>query len=103
MGLIRYGIHKPLEQEANRLLSESLKGVTRYADKADILTPWKEESRRRREVLVSTGAPDAATRRGQFSRVANPASPHLNSIQGVSRPGRISRAEVTEKTHRPDV
>lgn len=85
---LRRGVHAALEAEANRLLRESLKGVTKHSDKADILTPWKEAERYRREVYVASGVPDASTRRGVFHRSTNPARPELNSRDGVSRPRR---------------
>ena len=64
MGTIRRGVHRLLEDEANRLIKESLQGVTKHSEKADILTPWKEQARYRREVYVSTGVPDSAMRLG---------------------------------------
>jgi len=82
---LRRGIHPALEAEANRLLKESLAGVTRHADKADILTPWKETERRRREVYVRDGVPDPATRKGMYHRATNPARPELNSRDGIAR------------------
>lgn len=93
MTSIRRGVHKPLEDEANRLIRESLKGVTKHSEKADILTPWKEGERYRREVYVASGSPDQATRKGIFHRVANTSRPELNSRDGVSRqrPGGGSR------------
>lgn len=86
MARMRSGVHRPLEDEANRLIRESLRGVTKHSDKADILTPWKEAERHRREVYVATGSPDPATRRGVFHRSLNPARPELNSRDGVARP-----------------
>lgn len=94
MSGVRRGVHRPLEDEANRLIRESLKGVTKHSEKADILTPWKEAERYRREVYVSSGVPDQATRRGMFHRVTNASRPELNSRDGVARqrPGGASRA-----------
>lgn len=76
---LRRGTHAPLEEAADALLKESLRGVTRHSDKSDLLTPWKEQERRRREVYVPSGTPDSANRAGIFHRVINPTSPHLNS------------------------
>ena len=87
---MRRGIHLSLEEAANGLLKESMRGITRHADKSDILTPWKEQERRRREVYVPSGTPDAANRSGIFHRATNPASPHLNSRGGSVRGRRIS-------------
>lgn len=83
---LRRGTHAGLEAEANRMLRESLRGVTKHSAKSDILTPWKEAERYRREVYVASGVPDASTRRGNFHRVTNPTRPELNSRDGISRP-----------------
>lgn len=76
---LRRGTHLPLEEVANAMLKESLKNVTRHADKSDLLTPWKEQERRRREVYVPSGTPDAANRSGLFYRAINTTHAHLNS------------------------
>lgn len=72
-----------LEREADRLLRESLQGVTKHSEKSDILTPWKEADRYKREVYVASGVPDAATRKGMFHRALNTTNPELNSRDGV--------------------
>ena len=81
----RFGIHPLLEAEANRLIKESMAGVTSQAAKSDILTPWKEKDRRDREVYAESGAPDAAVRKGMYHRAYNPVASHLNSRDGVVR------------------
>lgn len=81
---LRRGVHASMEAEANRLLHESLIGVTSHSAKSDILTPWKETERRRREVYSSEGVVDPATRRGVFHRAVNTARPELNSRDGVA-------------------
>lgn len=89
-GIVRHGVHAPLEDAANALIFGHLAKVTRSADKADVLTPWKERDRRSREIFVSTGTPDAALRSGIFNRVRNPDPryKHLNSVEaGVSTKG----------------
>jgi hypothetical protein len=78
MGFIRYGTHKPLDDAATEIIRKSLEGVTKYSEKADILTPWKEQDRRNREVYTEAGAPDASMRKGMFHRVHNPERPDLN-------------------------
>ena len=88
MGTPRYGVHKPLEDEANRLLKESMAGITSQTAKRDVLTPWKEKDRRDREVYTESGAPDSSTRRGMYHRAYNPDSPHLNSRDGTAVRGR---------------
>lgn len=85
---LRRGVHAALEDEANRLLRESLKGVTKHSEKADLLTPWKEQERYRREVYVTGGVPDSSTRQGMFHRAINTTRPELNSRSGICRPRR---------------
>jgi hypothetical protein len=82
---LRHGVHPILEAEGDRLIKESLKGVTKHSDKSDILTPWKEAERSRREVHVPSGTPDPAHRNGMFHRRLNPAQPHLNSRDGIAQ------------------
>lgn len=83
--VVRHGVHKEVEAAADEILRQALSGITRHADKSDVLTPWKETSRRSREVYVPSGTPDASLRRGSFGRAWNPSAPHLNSVEG-SRP-----------------
>lgn len=85
LGRLRSGRCEDLESVADELLRRSLTGVTRYADKADILTPWKQTMRQRREVLTSSGFPDAAIRKGMYKRAANPVKLELNSRDGIAR------------------
>lgn len=87
----RHGVHAALEAEANRLIKESMAGVTSQSAKSDILTPWKEKDRREREIYSRSGTVDAATRRGMYHRSYNPASPHLNSRDGVAPASRMPR------------
>jgi hypothetical protein len=81
----RRGIHPQLERAANEILRVSMAGVTKHSEKSDVLTPWKEQDRLRREVYVESGTPDPAVRRGNFHRVTNPERPELNSREGHSR------------------
>ena len=87
---VRSGIHPELEDEANRIIRESLRGVTKRSEKADILTPWKEQDRRGREVYNITGIADPSVRRGMFHRAWNPVRQHLNSRDGTA--GAVSGA-----------
>jgi hypothetical protein len=82
MGQLHSGIHPQLEDAATELLRKSLEGVTSMSEKSDILTPWKEMDRRRREVYMAEGVPDAALRRGMYHRAWNSQFPHLNSTDG---------------------
>jgi hypothetical protein len=84
MSPVRCGIHAPLEQAANELIFGSLKGITSQKDKSDVLTPWKENDRRSKEVLTSSGFPDAQIRRGMFHRVLNREKMYLNSREGIA-------------------
>lgn len=83
--VVHSGIHGPLEDAANELIFGSLRGVTSQSAKSDILTPWKEQDRRNREVMSRSGTVDPQTRRGMYHRVANPLAPHLNSRDGAMR------------------
>lgn len=83
----RNGVHPQLEEQANRMIRESLKGVTKHSEKSDILTPWKEQDRKNREVYVESGTPDPTSRRGMFHRAWNSRDDHLNSREGMSRGG----------------
>lgn len=84
-GIVRHGIHAPLEAAADAILFTHLAKVTRSADKADVLTPWKERDRRKREIFTPNGTPDASLRLGIFNRVENPDPRyrHLNSAQAA--------------------
>lgn len=82
---MHHGVHRVLEDEANRLIKESLRGVTKYRDKSDILTPWKEKNRAKREILTTSGFPEPAIRQGMFNRRHNPARPELNSRDGIAQ------------------
>jgi hypothetical protein len=83
--MTKSGIDATLEAVANELLRESLKDVHSHTAKSDILTPWKEQMRREREVLVSSGVPDASWRQGLYHRAHNPTRPDLNSRDGIAR------------------
>ena len=89
---VRSGIHPQLEAEADRLIHESLEGVTSQKAKSDILTPWKEQNRKSREVYPASGAPDSSLRQGMYHREINRQHPHLNSVDGVAGGGRKSMA-----------
>ncbi len=84
---LRHGVHQVLEDAADELLREDLRRHTRHVDN-DILTPWKEANRRKKEIYVTSGTPDPAVRRGCFYRVINPSRPELNSRDGFARPRR---------------
>lgn len=95
---MRHGTHAVLEAEADRLLHESLRGVTSFAAKKDILTPWKEADRKRREMTVPSGTPDPSLRRGMYNREWNSKHAHLNASEGVVRPSRTPRPSSRDDT-----
>ena len=98
MGMLKFGVHQQLEAAANELIRESLKGVTSMAAKADILTPWKENDRKSREVYSPTGVADASVRKGMYNRTWNSRDAHLNSRDGHVRGHRIdSMQDFVEK------
>lgn len=82
MGQLHSGVHPTLDDAATELIRQSLEGVTSMSEKSDVLTPWKEMDRRRREVYPPMGTPDGAVRRGMYHRAWNSNSPHLNSVEG---------------------
>lgn len=83
MAPLRFGVAPHLEAEANRIIKESLQGKTRFSDKLDILTPWKDRMRHEREIYNATGVAEPQLRQGIYNRAANPDQPHLNSNDGV--------------------
>jgi hypothetical protein len=93
MSRLRNGTCRDLEDEADRILKDSFIGKSR-ADRGDVLTPGMMEARQRREVLVSTGAPDGRLRQGLFHRAWNSQHPHLNSSDGAARLRRGAAAGV---------
>ena len=95
MSIIRRGIHRQLEDEATRLIRESMVGITKHSAKSDILTPWKQKSRYRREVYVTSGTADPSVRRGIYHRSMNPTRPELNS-RDAHAPSRSRGGGVTQ-------
>lgn len=86
-----------LEAAANEMIRKSLEGVTSMAEKSDILTPWKEQDRRNREVYNPTGVADPSLRKGMYHRTWNSRDDHLNSRDGSARGrGRTSSPSLDE-------
>lgn len=101
---LRRGVCASLEAEADELIRQDLEGVTRHSEKSDVLTPWKQSERYRREVYTASGVADN-TRRGLFHRSTNPARPELNSREGTHRsPGRTASlsSHMNEYNGTPD-
>lgn len=108
MSRMRYGTCVLLEEEADRLIKESLEGVYSHKAKKDILTPWKAGDRKRREVYVkgsprpeddrsmglTPGTPEKTMRQGMFHRVANTGRPDLNSRDGLAPPHRTKSGDA---------
>jgi len=101
MAPVRCGIHAPLEQAANEWINNSLKDVTSQEEKKDILTTWKENDRRSKEVLTSSGFPDAQIRRGMYHRAANRDKPYLNSREGIAPAFRTLTITQNENSGQP--
>ena len=99
MGRMRFGIALALETEANDLLARSMEGVTSHAAKSDILTPWKEQQRRRKEVYVTSGIADPSVRSGMYNRVLNPTRPDLNSRDHGAMPAKRDMSRSTLADH----
>lgn len=97
MARMRFGVSLRLEDAATKMIGDSLKGVKSHSAKRDILTPWKEQDRRNREVYTGSGVADASLRKGMFRRSANLRYPHLNA-RDVPSPPRIStRSEGAQR------
>jgi hypothetical protein len=78
---MRPGVNTQLEEAADALLKESLEGVFSHEAKSDILTPWKDYDRHRREIYPAE-QPERHLRLGMIRRVANRGRPDLNSRDG---------------------
>lgn len=87
----RPGVNTQLEAMADELLYAVTITLSKQSDKADILTPWKQENRRSHEVYNSTGIADPATRLGMFHRPINTVQRWLNSRDGVAQVGGLRR------------
>lgn len=111
MSKMSFGRNELLEDEADRLIKESLEGVHSHKAKSDILTPWKTHNRARRQVQVTLspnphfrqandellGQPDKSMRQGIFNRVYNTGRPDLNSrdcIAPVVRTKKVPRFDA---------
>lgn len=91
---VRYGVHHELEAEADRLIKQSMAGVTSMAAKSDVLTPWKEQDRKNKELLV--GVADPAARKGMYHRAYNNRDVHMNSRDGNSPRGHRTGSTLAE-------
>jgi hypothetical protein len=96
---LRFGVARALEDEADRLIYDQVRGIKKHSEN-DILTPWKEKDRRRHEIYVPSGVPEAANRLGIYHRVINTTRPELNSREGVAR-GLQARGDSTRRPETP--
>jgi hypothetical protein len=92
MSAVHRGVHRLLEEEADRILQKSVK---KDDGGPEILTQWKQRHRREHEVYVPSGTPDASVRRGSFRRARNTSRPDLNSREGVPQGHRITQRQAT--------
>lgn len=97
MARLKSGIDWTLEEAANEILREHLAPLPR-SQKTDVLTEWKEQNRKSKEVYASGGQVDPAIRRGMFHRAWNRDQPHLNSRDGHTRPRRVTMTD-DESSH----
>jgi len=99
MARVRFGVYRPLEDEADRIIRESLRGVTAHNAKRDVLSAWKTRDRYSKEVYVPSGTPDPALRRGMYHRAANTTHTDLNSRDGVAAALRGSSLRSHVESH----
>ena len=98
---LRHGTHVVLEEAADALLRESMRGISH--SQHDILTRWKYADRRRHELFVDSGVPDSSVRRGCFWRSYNAGRPELNSREGAAPVRRSVRfGATTEHDEHPE-
>lgn len=69
---LRSGVDYKLEEEADKMLAESRRGVTSMSAKTDYLSKEQLALRQSKEVLNRQGAPDAAFMSGMYRRAFNP-------------------------------
>lgn len=86
---LRSGVHRQLEDEADRILKASMRDAS-PEEKGAILTSSQQNHRRSKEVFVSTGVPDPSVRNGTYGRSLNTARPDLNSAPSGVRSSRVS-------------
>ena len=100
LGRLQSGVNITLEDLADEMIRRSLEGVTRYCEKDDILTPWKQQMRKSREIYTQSGVPDSSIRRGMYHRIANERQTWLNSRDGISK-GKSSDSRFSRDAEYP--
>jgi hypothetical protein len=91
MAKLRYGVDAELEAQADALIFAQT-AKQKPAEKADVLTPYKERLRLSREVYANREI-DPEIRRGMFRRARNTVQEHLNSRDCVT-PARVQAAHL---------
>ena len=69
---LRSGVDYKLEEEADKMLADSRRGVTSMSAKTDYLSKEQLALRQSKEVLNRQGVPDASFMSGMYRRVFNP-------------------------------
>jgi hypothetical protein len=69
---VRCGVDWDLEEQADRILADSRRGVTKLSEKKDILTNEQLNLRRSREVYNHVGTPEPHIVSGLYRRAYNP-------------------------------
>jgi len=72
LGRIMSGVNYDLEKQANDLLRESRRGVTKLSEKKDYFTEEQLMLRWSREVYNINGVPDSHIMSGLYKRAYNP-------------------------------
>lgn len=72
MGRLRRGIDWQLEDEANRILAEGRRGITKHSMKKDYLSPSQLSRRKNREVMPTQGFPEKHIVSGMAKRAYAP-------------------------------
>lgn len=72
MAILKFGVDFELEEEADRILSEGRRGVTKHSEMKDYLSPSQLERRRAREITNKNGFPEAGLFQGLAKRAYAP-------------------------------
>lgn len=72
MGIIKYGVDHELEEQADKLLAESRRGITKHSQMKDFLSPSQLERREAREIGNRNGFPESYLFHGMAKRAYVP-------------------------------
>lgn len=84
---LRSGVDYRLEEDADRWLAESRRGVTSMSAKTDYLSKEQLALRQSKEVMNQNGVSDASLFIGMYRRAFNPLSGHRPSGRRSSDDG----------------